>query len=278
MVARWAHMNADGQADALLAVEMEPAKGRTAAQYAAAMASNGGGQVQPAAGRGGDPMGGAAAVRVGGLKVGNMTSQALVALHGEYVYVVSAFADAPPALPAAAMDAVARGLRFVPLAEPFTVTALRGEKFPLFYKLLIEPLATMRPNPTPPPEGQIGVSTFNFARHRPDCIMTVQLIPNPAQASLAQLEAAFPGKLAPGKTVTWTNLSAAGSAAAICAPFDAVNGQVTMKTQVGLVQLSPTDVAFVLFNYPTTDAKAQAAYERAAAEVVRSVAPLPAQQ
>src|SRR4051812_30346944 len=37
-IVRWSHTGASGKADAIMVLEMEPAKGRTAEQYAAALA------------------------------------------------------------------------------------------------------------------------------------------------------------------------------------------------------------------------------------------------
>jgi hypothetical protein len=269
-VARWAHSGADGKSDAVMTLELEPAKGRTAEAYANDLAKGMNGKAVKDA----TPMGGEPAFRVTGQKQANMPTEGLVASHQGYIYVIAAFADTPAQLPHAAIDAFARTLKFIPLADPSMNTALRGEKFPLFDRFLIEPLETMRPDPTPAPQGQISVSTYNFRAHKPDFIMNVQTFPNASHVTLEQLRQQFPGKLNPQAKVTWTKV-ASSSPGSISSTFESTAGQQRMKTRVGLMMLPPDDqMVMVMFSIPADGAKAVAAYEKASEKIMASIEPI----
>jgi hypothetical protein len=172
------------------------------------------------------------------------------------------------------MNELAGTLKFIPLAEPSLNTGLREEKFPLFGKFVIAPLETMRPDPTPPPEGQISVSSYNFRAGAPDFIMNVQIIPNPNHVSMQLLQQQFPGKLNPQATATWSKIGTT-MPAALSTTFDAKAVEGGGKTRVGLVMLPPnSDIVMLFFTFGTTDPKAVAAYEKASAEVMKSIQPI----
>ena len=280
MIARWARMAADGKANALLTIELEPVNaGQTAEQYAAEMAKRAGGTPAATA----VAMGGQKTSIVTGAKTGAMTLDSLVALHGKYVYVIAAFGDTPELIPRDEMNALAKSIRFSDLDDPSKHTELRGERFPLMNRFSIIPLATMRPNPQPPPKGSVGISTYNFAANRPDFIMDIQLIPNERKVSMADLQASFPGKLAPGKIVSWTKLDGGGAAAggrgagierSISSTFEAQLGDKKQATRVALVRLGESDIALIFFSLVAPDPSARAAYEKASEQVVASIEPI----
>jgi hypothetical protein len=269
-IVRWMHMGASGKADAIMVLEMEPAKGRTAEQYAAALAQRMKGKATK------DPtlFGGQPASRVVGERQPGAPSEALVTSNNDYVYVVSAFADSAELMPRAAINQVATQLKFVPLAEPSAFTALRDEKFPLFKKFVIQPLDNMRPNPEPPGEGQVGVSTFNFRAGKPDFIMTIQYLPNQAGVGMNVLQQQFPGKLNPQAKATWKKIGST-IPAELSSTFEAQMEGQAQKTRVGLVLLPPqNDIVMVFFSLVTEDPKAIAAYEQASEKILASIAPL----
>jgi hypothetical protein len=144
------------------------------------------------------------------------------------------------------------------------------------------PLATMRPNPQPPGPHDIGISTYNFAAHRPDFIAEIQLLPNTKKATLATVQGQFPGKLAPGKTLTWTKIPGAGGAAgaagaierSLSSTFEAELGEQKQITRVALIPLGDTDFIMIFFSFPNPDPAARAAYEKASEEMVASITPI----
>lgn len=271
-VVRWARYGSHGKPDAIMTLEMEPLKRRTIDQFVLEISKRlEGARVEPTNGL---TIGGEKATRISGGKRGLTRTEAIAGQRGDYAYVVSAFADAPTELPRKEMEAVAHDLEFVGLAEPWAYTRLRGEKFPLFDRILLEPLATMRPNPTPAPKGQISVSAFNFRAAKPDIIMTVELLPNPSGATMAEFQKLFPGKLNPDQTATWAKIGDL-PASSLSSTFDSKTPQETLKSRMGIVLLPPkNDVLMVFFNYPNDDPKAIEAYERASEAVVRSIEPI----
>ena len=275
MIARWARMGADGKATALLTLEMEPVKApQTAEEYAAEMAKRAGGTAaaSPVA------MGGEKTTLVTGLKTGGMSLDSLVALHGKYVYVIAAFGDTLELIPRNEMNALAKSIRFSELDDPSKHTELRSERFPLMNKFSIIPLATMRPNPQPPPKGSVGISTYNFAAGRPDFIMDIQMIPNERKVAMADLQNGFPGKLAAGKTLSWTKLGGGGGAGgaerSLSSTFEAQLGEQRQMTRVGLVRLGDSDIVLIFFSFATPEPAARAAYEKGSEQVVASIEPL----
>src|ERR1041385_7951213 len=140
-IARWARFGQDGTITTIITLELEPAKGRTAEQYAVAMVRERGGTAEPS-----DlAIDSEKAYRITNARAGNMRTEALVAGHGDYLYVIGGFAAKGNQPPRGEMESLAKALKFRPMTDPSAFTALRGDKFPLFGKILIEPLATMRP-------------------------------------------------------------------------------------------------------------------------------------
>jgi hypothetical protein len=276
MIARWARIGADGKANALLTLEMEPAKPpQTAEQHAAEMSKRGGGTsaASPVA------MGGEKTTLVTGVTKGPMSVESLVAPHGKYVYVIAAFGDTPELIPRNEMNLLAKSIKFSELDDPSKHTELRNERFPLVNKFSIIPLATMRPNPQPSPQGSVGISTYNFAAGRPDFIVDIQTIPNQRKVSMADLQGGFPGKLAPGKTLTWTKVGGGGGDGtgierSVSNTFEAQLGEQRQMTRVALVRLGETDIVLLFFSFATPDANARTAYEKASEQMVGSIEPL----
>jgi hypothetical protein len=281
MIGRWARIGANGKANALLTIELEPVNaGQTAEQYAAEMAKRASGTsaASPVA------MGGEKAWMVSGAKSGGMSLDSLVALHGKYIYVIAAFGDSPELIPRDEMDALAKSIHFLELDDPSKHTELRGERFPLMNKFSIIPLGTMRPNPQPPPKGSVGLSAYNFAVNRPDFIMDIQLIPNERKISMADLQARFPGKLSPGKIVSWTKLDggAGGAAAAggagiersISSTFESQVDAQKQATRVALVRIGDSDIVLIFFSLIAPEPAARAAYEKASEQIVASIEPI----
>ena len=272
-VARWARFGPGGKPDAVMTLELEPLHERSIEQYVATMAKEVGGAAQPVPT--GVTFGGEPVTRITGGKLGAKAVESLVVRHAEYAYVIGGFADLHTQIPREAMETLARGLKFIPPTEPSAFTALRHERFPLFNRFVFQPLATMRPNPVPPPEKDtIGIGVVNYRAHGPDFVLEVQLIPNPNGVPMETFQQRFPGKLNPNQQATWTKLGDA-PLASLSSTFDAIAGGHTTKSRIGIIILPPNnDLVTLFFSFANSDAKALSAYENASEAIARSVAPI----
>ncbi len=268
-IARWAHIGDDGKPSAILVLEMEPAKNRTAAAYAANLAKELNGHTSNDK----VTMGGKSAIHVTGERQPKAPVETIVAANNAYIYVASCFADTPDQIPHDVLIEAARSLRFVPLADPSANLTMRGEKFPLFDRIAVEPLSSMRPSPEPPPD-TISVSTFNFRAHQPDLIMNVQTVSNPNGATMETLQGLFPGKMNPEAKVKWNKVDAKVPLT-VSTVFDAKNQEGSQKTQIALGLLPPDNqIVILIFSYANADPKALAAYEKSCEKMLQSIEPV----
>jgi hypothetical protein len=100
---------------------------------------------------------------------------------------------------------------------------------------------------------------------------------------MADVQGSFPGKLAPGKIVSWTKLVGGGAAGggggagierSISSTFEAQLGDKKQATRVALVRLGESDIALIFFSLVAPDPTARAAYEKASEQVIASIEPI----
>ena len=85
------------------------------------------------------------------------------------------------------------------------------------------------------------------------------------------MQALFPGKLNPAHNAKWTRLGVLPPITVSDTFACAFQGQ-KMKARVALVLLPPAnDIIVVHFNYPESDSKARAVYEKASESMLQSI-------
>jgi len=241
-IARWARQRPAGSFDAIMTLETVPLRRVTLEQIVAEMTQDTGAAPSAATDV---KLGPEKAIRMTGGRKRGMAMEGLAARHGDYAYVIAAFADSVELLPRDAMTALARDMDFVPFAEPSEYPVLRGEKFPVFKRIQMEPLATMRPNPGPSEPGRMSIGTYNYRAGRPEFIADIHLVPNRTGTTLEQMQALFPGKLNPAHNAKWTRLGVLPPITVSDTFACAFQGQ-KMKARVALVLLPPANDIIVV--------------------------------
>ncbi|MEA2707606.1 MAG: hypothetical protein QOF78_207 [Phycisphaerales bacterium] len=271
MIARWiAASPQQWPPAAIVTIEVEPAAGRTAAQYAEQGATRTRGKVTPTDA----VIGGLKATSVtGGTVADGMPASSLLVARGDYIYVIGGLATTQEQIPRAAMVALGKSVVFRDLVESWQSTMLSDPPFEVLNKMTLAPLANMRPSPRPVDPGHVFIVTYNYVARRIDFTLDVQVVPNPKHVDLRTLGQNITAKLG-GANIDW-GITKGVPRRAISRTFKAaIPGGPELTSRVGLVQINGDDVALLTFIFANPDPAALAAYERSSEEIVRSVQPM----
>ena len=290
MIARWSNATADApapgrapRATAVMTLELEPANGRTLAQYVAARQE----QMRDAqVGIHALVMGGQPAMRITGRDAsGNAAVDVLLTLNERAFYILSGYAAVPRLLPSGAMDEIAQTMKFVEPADPAAAVAPR-EPVTFLDRFRIAPLSTMRPSPEPAPARSVHLVVTDYRIVPPTTALSaeMQIIHNPNRLPLLDLGDQIARQVSPGTAVEWSEMPPAAEPAAAAPPpspraisrpftFARSDGR-NVSRRLGLVRLSETEVLYINFVIGSEQPASRAAMEAACEARVASVVPV----
>lgn len=271
-IVRWAKIDARGKLGGLITIDMAPQENSTLRSFAERQASDGKGTVADAGFR----VDGEETEMLTGLHQQGASCEKLVTSHEKRFYTITALADTETNIPRSEMSAIAQSIRFSPVESPVAHLELRGQRFPLLGAFTLEPLAIMRPSPTPAGKDTVMVGVTDFSTGGVPVVMGVQTITLEKDVPLAQLQAGFPGKLAPpGTTLKWSRVEAPLESVMSDA-FMGDAGNTHEPMSFAIVRLEPKRYVLFNFNYPATRIDSTPVYLAALRHVVASVQPIAA--
>lgn len=281
MIARWsdaapgARAPARHRATAVMTLELEPANGRTLAQYVAARQE----QVRDAQiGIHALVMGGQPAMRITGKDAsGNAAVDVLLTLNDRHFYALTGYAAVPRLLPTAAMDEIARTMKFVEIADPAQAIAPR-EPVTFLDRFRIAPLRTMRPSSEPAPARSVSllVHDYRTSPARAALSLDAQVIHNPNRLPLLDIADQIARHVAPDAGVEWVEMPATATSPRVMSrPFTFTHTDGSkVDARLALVRLSETEALYLNFAIGSPSAASRAAMESAAEAIVASITPV----
>jgi len=276
VVARWAVLKpgSTDQAAAVVTVEMQTARGRTAEKYGKELAQSLKGQADPAA-----ELAGAKACRVTA-DIGDAKAprpmEALIACPDQNLYIISAAATEPGVAHTQAIQDFRGGVEFVPVTSPTSYLEPRGgDPLTVLSRFRIKPMATLRPSPEQRP-GVIQLRTMNYRRNRPDLLVTMEVLnvstPNASLEAVGNEIVKRAG--APNVTMNWKEIPGpAGAPRRVVSNTFSIPGK-PLPLRIGLVQLTPTDFAMVNFGLATPDDFDRVLYQDKCDVMLQSIEPV----
>ncbi len=270
-VARWAVLKPESttEADAVVTVEISPARGRTAEIAGNELAKRLKGTADKDAELAGDR-----ASRVTGTVVDAKTKkplEALVSRHEDFIYTLSAAGSAGAEGGMAhsqALQDLRQGFEFTPITSPTEHMDLRAEPVTIFRRFAIKPIATLRPTPDQKPN-IVQMRVFNYRRSRPDLVVTMEILPVAAGAGLEKSGTEIATRSGAKKDdINWKEVNGTPRRV-MSGPFKIANRN--MPVRVGLVQLSADEIAMINFGLVTPDDYDRVLYEAKCEEMLQSV-------
>jgi hypothetical protein len=266
---------------AIVTVRLESARGKTTKSYATEMAQKIGGEARS------EPSGLAddATWRIDFTKptaqAGPQIKTALVAVHGEYIYIVTGFEAQPGADAAGAVEEVRRNWSFVDLERPSSAPGLRPEPVVMLGKLQMRPAATLRPRDVrQQTRGKaIEMQIFNWRSGRADVVMTAEVDARPTKSSSLEdlgksLIAQMSLKQDPEKPITWKKLQGL-TPRIISTSFEGAKaGSRGVPLRFALIQLNDQDVCLLGFVFPNSDKTEREIYEDMTEAMTSTVEPV----
>jgi hypothetical protein len=268
MIARWTVPGPTPDADVTVIAELETSKRKVLKTYAADIAAKAGAQARPeVAGLGEDPTW--KIIYPSNPAPGLQPRAALVAIHDEYLYRVTAHSASPTPDADAALEDLRRNW-----------TALREEPIAYLDKLTVRPPAVLRPKSIPiEKQGKaLEFQIFNYRSGRADMVMTMEADNRPPKKSLddlgRQLLLQMNLKQDPQNPIKWKKLEGDREAVISDAFPGARAGTRTVPLRFALIALNEKEVVLLGFVFPTGDKTDQQIYEDLSESMAQTIAPL----
>lgn len=266
-IGRWARLDSAGRPTAMLIFEFETVNQRKLPEFAADIAKKLKGSAVPS-----DVLiGGEPTYAIRDAKAGHW--EVLITRKDERFYMVSGRADAADQIPRKEMDALAKSVRFVPLADPVKHLALRDESFPVLNAFTIQPLDLMRPDPGPAKPGMVGISIYDHQRKGPIIDMIMQVLPADPAVDMGSVKEKLGQAYGALPALKWTVIGAPIDGE-ISDVFDAQTKGDVAKLSIVLVRLSPTRMGMIIFTFPKAEDEHLPALHEAAVRVARTLRPI----
>lgn len=268
MMAKWSVGSGDGKDAVVVTVRLESARGKTTKSYATEYAQKYGSEARSEPSGLGDDATWRIDFKPSPQTPASQGGTALVAVHGQYLYIIAGTAVQPGADAAGAVEELRRNWSFVDLERPSSAPGLRPDPVMMLGKIQMRPTATLRPREARPnTRGRaVEMQIFNWRSGRADLVMTAEVDAKPTKASsLEDLGKALLAQMSlkddPEKPIKWKKLDGP-TPRIISTSFEGAKaGSKSVPLRFALIQLNDRDVCLLGFVFPNSDKVERESYE-----------------